>query len=195
MEEDFEQRKETVKHTKWKRSLADDERLFKIKDILKTPNITEDLIEQIKCMTDERGDLNPSYVEQQLRSLQGRNVILYRRNTALLPPYTDASGFVIYEVSLEERKIVCEIIALLSIDGRRKIQPILENGTDPKGCGEVALKDLEEFIKQLLRSESENGIKEAEIKLESLKTAFNFYFKNGFEEYKHRNQTLFRCGR
>ena len=182
----FKLRKAAVKKAEMKRSLADDEKLFKIKAFLKTQDMTEDLIEQIKRMTDERGDLSPTYVETQLRSLKRNNVLIYHRNTArLLYTDVDASGFVIYTVSVEERKIVCEIIALLSIDGRRKIQPILSDGTDPKGCGEVALRDLEEFIKQLLKSESEyDGKEEAEIKLESLKKAFNFYLKNGFEEYK-----------
>ena len=194
--EGFQQLKGKVKKYMKKSAMSDESRLFRVTEILKTPSLPPDQFRELNTMTVERkGSLDPDFIQAELKNPKGNNVLIYRRNKALLPDNEEkASGFAIYTVRLEGRRIVCKIIGLLSIDGRQKIANVLM-GDNPalklksqksviKGCGDIILEDMDEYISNLLvaKHDQNTEVCEAEIVLESLNIEYvvSFYIKNGF---------------
>ena len=190
--DDFSKRKSSIKKFKKKVHLTNESRLFKIKEVLKGGNITLEKYTELIALTTQRGgSLDPEFVGKHLEEREN-HVVIYNRNTKLIPEETGgSSGFIIYTIEHKDHIIVCNLICILSIDNKQKISDILNEDVpdwklksrkklEAQGCGDMALKDLENVVKAMLVAEQ--GVETAEICLESVNVEYvvGFYIKNGF---------------
>ena len=171
MAESFLAQKQAAKIDNVKRINRDDARLLKIKDTAATGSIDKDVVEKLLESVAAHPDsqLSVKYVQQKLM-LPGQHVIAYGRNEAILPGSGEefTSAFIIYELFVEkERKLVAPVDILSSIDSKNRLKDLLKEQSIPDGqvdvagAGTIALKDLENFMKEF---GSELGLEKCEIR-------------------------------
>ena len=92
----------------------------------------------------------------------------------------------IYDMKLENNIIDCNIHCLLSVDSGEKIDNLLTKEFDKKdvhvqGCGTVALNDLEDFMKFMLRHLGEEKVRGGRIRLDAIPSTkvVGFYERDG----------------
>ena len=188
-QENFKANKEILK-TSFTSSINKKGRFLKVSVATQTQNIILEcpgdilLVERlVDSATEllEQGDseLNPEYVKGLLQGEDNHYVIVYNRNEDKLTNEGNGiSGFVIYDMKLENNTIVCKIHCLLSVDSRRKIFNHLTEASDRsavQGCGTVALKDLEDFMKFMLRHLDLEKAWGGRILLDALPAVVGFY--------------------
>ena len=191
-EENFEGKKEILK-TSFTSSINESGgRFLKVKvatktHILKCPDnisLVEEMVDSAKELQLQEGStLNPKYVKYLLQGKANHYVIVYNRNKDKLKNEGKGiSGFMIYDMELKDGTINCKIHCLLSVDSKKKIFNHLTEKVDRsavKGCGTVALKDLEAFMKFMLRHFDLEKAWGGSILLDALPGVVEFYERDG----------------
>ena len=133
-------------------------------------SLVEKLVDSVKELQERwESGINPEYVRVLLQQKE-LHVIVYNRNEdKLANEGKGISGFMIYDMKLENKMIDCTIHCLLSVDSKKKIKNLLTEEFDKKavqGCGTVALEDLEDFMKFMLRHLGQEKARGGRIKLD-----------------------------
>ena len=111
MAKSFEDHKSESKWSNVKKINNDDERLLKIKDVVDTGSLDPEEVKKLLTTVRKHGDsmLNPDYVAQQLIK-PGQHVIVYNRNSDLLPEDEQGlpSAFMLYH--LQQAKLIKDML-------------------------------------------------------------------------------------
>ena len=156
------------------------------KKILECPDdilLVEKLVDSAKELQLQESRLRHEYVQFLLQGEDNHYVIVYNRNEdKLANEGKGISGFMIYDMKLENNIIDCYIHCLLSVDSRKKIVNLLTEEFDKsaaQGCGTVALEDLEEFMKFMLRQLGQEKARSGRIQLDAILGVVGFYERDG----------------